>query len=105
MCFSDTYLEKYRVHLSNAGLAQHPLGTTNKLRDTDDFYAKAGHSFSFNREIIYSYDVCGACEAHAILKMIKSDINNKLTVENAPVLKDMDRRYRIDDVNFVKCPS
>eukprot|EP01041_Mallomonas_annulata_P005424 gene5424-10866_t len=73
LCLSEEYLERYRTYLEQtAGLPQHGTGGMNRLRDTEDKFAEDGHCFSLNREILYSYDVCGGCEAHGILYSIEN---------------------------------
>ncbi len=52
-----------------AGYVAHP--SQNKLRDVEEKYSENGHIFSFNREIICSFDVCGGCEAHALMLRMK----------------------------------
>ena len=39
---------------------------TNKLRDVEDKFLVEGQAFEFNHSQ-HAYDVCGPCEAHAIL--------------------------------------
>ena len=106
LCLQDDYLERYRAFISSEGLPKHPSGTSNHLRDTDDKYGSGGHSFSLNREILYSYDVCGACEAHAILLSVERVSGpTAVSVENASTLKDFDASMRLENINFKKCPS
>lgn len=97
----DAYLEKYRDMIKATGLPQHP--SQNKLRDTEEKYFVNEHLFSFNREILLSYDVCGPCEAHAMLLSMKLGLAN--TVETALPLAKLDIQYTKGDVNFVKCPA
>jgi hypothetical protein len=103
LCLQESYLERYRSFLHSQGYGGHPSGNKNHLRDTEDKYADGGHSFSFNREILYSYDVCGPCEAHAILYSMQRD--REATVDNAKTLMFLDSASRIGNVNFAKCPS
>lgn len=58
--------------------------------------------FSYNREILLSYDVCGPCEAHAMLLSI--DLGLSDSIDNAISLQYLDQKYRQNNVNFAKCP-
>lgn len=86
--------------LSDEGYQQHQ--SNNKLRDAADKYVDEGHCFSFNSDILFSYDICGPCEAHAILLSVRSD--KGLTVDNAPVLKDLPRTMTAGHDDLAKCP-
>lgn len=94
-------MQRYRDIIEQAGLPQHT--SQNKLRDVEEKYADEGHMFSFNREILMSFDVCGPCEAHAMLLSIKLKLAD--SVENALPLAKLDKKYTKDDVNFAKCPA
>ena len=83
----------------------------NKLRDVEDMYSQNGHEFSFGKDILYSFDICGSCEAHALLLSLKhglvsdrSDEKSKHTVSNAVVLKDLPTKYVKNNANLQKCP-
>eukprot|EP00607_Mallomonas_marina_P008414 CAMPEP_0182424526 /NCGR_PEP_ID=MMETSP1167-20130531/10729_1 /TAXON_ID=2988 /ORGANISM="Mallomonas Sp, Strain CCMP3275" /LENGTH=344 /DNA_ID=CAMNT_0024604397 /DNA_START=919 /DNA_END=1956 /DNA_ORIENTATION=+ len=102
VCLSEEYLEVYRKHLNGFGLSQHSAGGTNRLRDTEDKFAEGGHSFSLNREILYSYDVCGGCEAHALLYSVKNKLVS--SISEAPLLRDLDTKHRTSNLDFLKCP-
>jgi len=99
---SEEYLERYRAYLNHVGLPQHPTGSVNRLRDTEDVFTEGGHCFAFNRELLFSYDVCGGCEAHAVLLNMAS--NPSYTVRTAPTLVQLDEKTRSGNVNFVNCP-
>jgi hypothetical protein len=100
LCLSDEYLERYRAMLSTEGYQQHH--SNNKLRDSADVYVDKGHCFSFNSDILFSFDVCGPCEAHAILLAIRSGLS--ASVDDAPVLKQLNHTWRATLPDFVKCP-
>ena len=100
MCLSDEYLERYRAMLSREGYQQHH--SRNKLRDSADVYVDKGHCFSFNTDILFSYDICGPCEAHAILLAIRSGLST--SVDDAPVLKQLNHTWIATLPDFVKCP-
>jgi hypothetical protein len=112
LCDSEEYLQRYRKFLESRGL---PLDVSlNKLRDGHDKYADAGHMFAFNKVILFSYDVCGSCEAHAILlaySQIKPPPNERkvpgsveAAVSTLPVLKDLAPAARKGNVDFMNCP-
>ena len=90
------------------GYTQHR--SKNKLRDAADKYVDAGHAFSFNSDMLFSYDVCSPCEAHAILLSINS--GRAKTVDEAPLLKDLDHETLTltltqmphSALAFTKCP-
>ena len=105
MCFTNEYLNRYKKYLQAEGLQAHQ--SANKLRDVEDRYSEAGHEFSINREILYSFDVCGNCEAHAILVSLEHDLGSKPsanTIMTATVLKDLESKYRENNVRLFKCP-
>lgn len=90
----------YRDMIQEAGLPQHP--SHNKLREVEEKYVQHGHMFSFNREILLSFDVCGPCEAHAMLLSIELGLAKD--VEAALPLAKMNRKHLQGNPNFVKCP-
>ncbi len=83
------------------GLPLHP--SNNKLRDVEQKYAEHGHMFSFNKEILGSFDVCGSCEAHALLLGFQSGLANSIFESTSLFQLDYDK-YRKNNVNFKKCP-
>ena len=98
--------------MQSRGLRKHK--SNNKLRDVDDFYSQNGHEFSYNREILYSFDVCGNCEAHGILLAIQHKLQHQyninsdvreVTVDNAFVLKEIPTKYITNNINFINCPQ
>lgn len=97
---SEKYLVTYRDKLKQEGYTQHT--SNNKLRDSAEKFNKEGHCFSFNTEIMYSYDICGNCEAHAMLFAIESGLAS--SVDTAPTLADLDRKLIANNPNFAKCP-
>jgi hypothetical protein len=72
------------------------------LRETADTYVDQGHCFSFNTDILFSYDVCGPCEAHALLLAVRKGLAT--TVQTAPVLKDLSKEITDGNVDLLKCP-
>lgn len=97
---TDKYLERYKGLLEAKGLPK-SRNIGNKLRDAEDKYTADGHSFSFNKELLFSFDVCGNCEAHAIMFSMASDSTH--TVQTAPSLVDIDHTLLEGHVNFVNC--
>ena len=83
--------EGYQKHQSN-----------NKLRDAADKYVDEGHCFSFNSDILFSYDICGPCEAHGILLSMRSD--KGYTVDDAPLLKYLPPSLTADHDDLARCP-
>lgn len=102
LCMQDEFLIKYRDFIDKLGFPKHPQGSSNHLRDTEDKYGSEGHSFSINREILYSYDLCGSCEAHAILFDVQK---NSVPVSKARKLAELTDSEREENVNFAKCPN
>jgi hypothetical protein len=100
ICLSDEYLERYRYKLDKEGFKQHH--SNNKLRDAEEKYTEGGHSFSFNSDIMYTYDICGNCEAHGILLAVELGLSK--TVDDALLLKDIDKNLLKGNTNFMKCP-
>lgn len=104
--------------MANQGYPQH--SSNNKLRDVEEKYAENGHIFSFNREIICSFDICGSCEAHAILINLGSKtaaagggkstfvtevVKSRENLDDQPTLSQMDLSLLKDNVDFAKCPK
>eukprot|EP00602_Paraphysomonas_sp_CaronLab_P013615 CAMPEP_0185040140 /NCGR_PEP_ID=MMETSP1103-20130426/37862_1 /TAXON_ID=36769 /ORGANISM="Paraphysomonas bandaiensis, Strain Caron Lab Isolate" /LENGTH=302 /DNA_ID=CAMNT_0027579321 /DNA_START=538 /DNA_END=1447 /DNA_ORIENTATION=+ len=101
-CLSERALDIYRRHLSKS-LSQHPKG--NKLRDVPDEYVSGGHCFNIEpsvRELIYSFDVCGGCEAHAIQHAIYT--GQAKTVAETTRLEHVRGESLVDNDNFRNCP-
>ena len=70
-------------------LSSHPKG--NKLRDVPDEYVTNGHCFSlgkYEKELIYSFDICSGCESHHLLDQLEIEWKeiNKLN-ENSNILE------------------
>lgn len=111
ICLEPEYLERYRAFIEKQGFPQH--SSENKLRDAEDIYTEQGHAFGYNRDILYSYDVCGNCEAHAIEFQLKrvvregKQIDVLARVDQAALLKDL-RKKRGEELiqlpEFLKCP-
>ncbi len=57
--------------MAAAGLSKR---TSDKLRDVDEKYSENGHVFLFNQELLCSFDICGGCEAHAMLLQLKPSL-------------------------------
>lgn len=100
LCHTQKYLDLYKDYLQEQGLGEHL--SQNKLRDTDVKYVSEGHSFSFNGELLYSYDVCGNCEAHALLLGLRKNLAS--SIETLPTLSQLDRRHLNNNVYFHNCP-
>ena len=89
----------------------------NKLRESDDYYFNKGHAFSYNGDLIHSFDICGNCEAHALLLTITSSsstTNNEghnsdlyytqANVTSLPTLFELTKEQRRGNKQFDKCP-
>lgn len=103
-CLSEEYLQRYRGVLQREGFPPH--SSENKLRDAEDIYTEQGHAFGYNRDILYSFDVCGNCEAHAIVyNLQQTGLKN---VQQATLLKALQKKEGADKlaqlVQFRKCP-
>lgn len=101
LCLDDGHLRHYKRMMDAAQLPPHP--SDNKLRDVESKYAEQGHVYSFNREILCSFDVCGGCEAHAMLLAWQRGLAPDL--ESAPALRELPPALRQNNVNFAHCPS
>ena len=100
LCMSEEYLVLYRDKLQSEGYGQH--NSNNKLRDSEEKFTEEGHCFSFNSDMMFSYDICGSCEAHAMLLSVELGLVE--SVEDAPTLKGLDKKYTQNNPNFAKCP-
>lgn len=96
----DDYLEIYKKHLESEGLSLHIIA--NRLRDSEDKYHEDGHIFSYSREILYSYDVCGSCEAHALQLGLRLKLSDDVYL--LPTLRELDKKYTHGNLDFAKCP-
>ena len=87
----------------------------NKLRESDDYYFNKGHAFSYNGDLIHSFDICGNCEAHALLLTITSTSTTEkghnsdlyytqTNVSNLPTLFELTIEQRRGNKQFDKCP-
>ena len=130
VCLADSSLKLYsrflRGHALTTGDESLTNGTwylpihngTNKLRDVEEKYLE--YAFDFNHEKLYAYDVCGPCEAHAILLRIDKRILarglsplesiNKdeidALVQKQPLVENLSRQDRDVKTNphFAHCP-
>lgn len=97
-----TYLSSYRAMIEKDQLKPHPA--KNKLRDVDDKYVEGGHVFSFNIEILGSFDVCGNCEAHALLAGVEFGLSSNILNSTSlfqlpPIVREA------KGIVFKKCPQ
>lgn len=80
----------------------------NKLRDAPNEVFAEGHDFSLNRELLFSYDVCGACEAHSILIYMENQrdeeniASNMKEIENRVGFLDLSESWK-NDTRLEKC--
>jgi hypothetical protein len=130
VCLTDSSLKLYsrflRGHALTTGDESLTNGTwylpihngTNKLRDVEEKYLE--YAFDFNHEKLYAYDVCGPCEAHAILLRIDKRIFSRglsplesinkdeidALVQKQPLVEDLNRQDRDVKTNphFAHCP-
>jgi hypothetical protein len=99
MCLDINYLEKYREYIAQK-LPNHD--SQNKLRDVDEIFSEKGHIFSFNKEILGTFDLCGPCEAHALLLGVEKGLSK--TIANSTTLFELDRKYKQNNIHFRNCP-
>ena len=99
MCFQKVELERYKNYLS----IFLPPDKKNHLRDVEAEYVAAGYLFKLSDHIFYSFDLCGSCEAHAILFFISQYPD--VAVEDAPKLSDMDSELRSRSAALRRCPK
>lgn len=83
-------LAKYRALLeSKAGYVN--KNSFNMLRDVEDRVVQEGHSFFISGARLYSYDICGPCEAHSL-----QEFGERLANVNPALLEGK--------ANFYNCP-
>ncbi len=85
ICLDIAYLDRYKSIISKKKL---PNQTYNRLRDVDKSFYDTNHVFFFNRELLYSFDVCSGCESHAILYSLKNENGYLKTNDNANNYKE-----------------
>ena len=64
VCFTESRLGSYKKHFHKLGIMPHAKATGNNLKDVEDDFNM--YAFSLNKAIVYSFDVCGGCEAGAM---------------------------------------
>jgi hypothetical protein len=97
-------LERYKAFLTSCGLSQHK--SNNKLRDIESSLVDEGHAFSWNAEILFSFDVCGHCEAHALLIVLQNGLGGGMdAIETVPHLKDFSDEKYLSSPHLTKCPK
>jgi hypothetical protein len=117
---SEEYLAIYKKYI----MERLPSKVMNKFRDVEDELTQ--YSFSLHNHLIFSYDVCGGCEAHAILTAMHYDekvaspsdagITSTSTatatgaatdakVRAAGLLRDLSRAQREKNMALKYCPS
>lgn len=101
LCHSEEYLDRYKSFLQTQKLNKHQAA--NKLRDAEDKYVDDGHLFSWNGELLYSYDVCGNCEAHALELGYSLHLSESWV--DLPLLKNLPKHIRDNNPDFIKCPN
>lgn len=91
--------------------------SNNKLRDTESELVDEGHAFSWNSEILYSFDVCAHCEAHALWMTTQLHRHRQenqqqqqqqtqgSVLQGALLLKEVKNKALLDSPSFVKCPK
>ena len=98
---SESNLAVYRQMLKSAGLVNHD--NPDKLRDVEDIYTNNNHVFSYNHEMLGSFDICGNCEAHALLFGIENGLAS--SIQNSTSLFQLDyEKYRKNNTRFHNCP-
>ncbi len=85
ICLNMSYLDRYKNIISKKNI---PNQTYNRLRDVDKSFYDANHVFFYNRELLYSFDVCSGCESHAILHTLRNDNGYLKTNDKASNYKD-----------------
>jgi hypothetical protein len=76
-------------------------GAINQLRDVESVIGQK-YSFEINKHVIYSFDICGSCEAHAILISLQND--PKLNISNALLLRSLSKSQRKSALTLENCP-
>lgn len=92
-------LAEYRKFLS----AFLPQNERNHLRDVETEYVADGHSFTLDDHLFYSFDLCGSCEAHAIL--LSMTHNPALSVNDSASLLEIDANLRKGHIPLLRCPK
>lgn len=87
LCFSPKYLTRYRKHFEQEGLPAHRGILGNRYREAEDQWFDEGYSFSYLSAQLFTFDVCGGCEAHYIL------------------LKDLTAEQRKKHPALARCPQ
>ena len=99
----------------------------NGFRDVPQEFANQGHGFAFNKNedcLLYSFDLCAACEAHALLHQLNREFSLlldgslfpseskilkwiKKKIELVFFLQDWDRKSLPEEeqIHFQICPG
>lgn len=59
--------------------------------------------FKLGDHSLYTFDICGACEAHAMLSFV--NYHGAVGVADAPTLSQMDPKLRLQNLALKNCPS
>jgi hypothetical protein len=121
VCMSEEYLTIYKKYMKQRLRPK----VNNRLRDVEDELTQ--YSFAWYSELIFSYEVCGGCEAHAILTAMhhgvtapRSDPSSRImntstsaakvsavdaAVRAAGLLRDLSPTQRETNIGFKYCPA
>lgn len=94
-------MKLYADDMSARGVPRHQ--GENKLRDVADEFDEQGHSFAYNGDLLYPFDVCGNCEGHAMLLSLQKGLAN--SVETALTVAQLPNYLVENNPLFLKCPS
>lgn len=70
----------------------------NGFRDVPQEYANQGHGFSLNKNddcLLYSFDLCAACEAHALLHQLNKEFSRLLFPSESKILKWIKKKMEL----------
>ena len=105
LCFQPTYLARYRKHLLRLGLHVSRKGESNAHRDVEDELASM-HVFDFNKMNLYSFDVCGSCEAVALERAVRHTDHTSVAavIKAAPLLEELPWSEVVATPELQNCP-
>lgn len=102
VCFEESSLEYYKKFTIDKGLPDHR--SKNKLRDVDNKFSDDGHSFSFNGELLLSYDICNHCEAHLYLLVKEKKVSYHGDLSQLSLQTFEPTNLLKENLDFVNCP-
>jgi len=100
VCFTEERLGIYKKHFRKLGMVPHKKAESNNLKDVEDDFNT--YAFSLNKAIVYSFDVCGGCEASAM--ELSLSLGRRKDVASAELLAELPWEVAMKAPALMRCP-